>query len=110
MNAAQDRLAVSTVTVTELVRGAAVSARPEANLDVVHAFLGHVAVLPFDAAAAEEAGAILADLEQRGCMIGPYDTLIAGHARSLGLGLVTGNRGEFDRVPRLRCEDWAGTR
>ena len=108
LNAAQGRVAVSTITVTELVRGANVSAKPEVNRDIVHAFLSHTAVLPFDSAAAEEAGAILADLERRGCIIGPYDTLIAGHARSLGFCLVTGNRREFDRVPGLRCEDWAG--
>jgi len=35
-----------------------------------------------------------------------YDILIAGHARSRGLIVVTGNRGEFDRVAGLRCEDW----
>jgi len=41
-------------------------------------------------------------------VIGPYDLMIAGHARSRGLILVTGNLGEFQRVPGLRCEDWLG--
>ena len=39
-------------------------------------------------------------------MIGPYDLLIAGHARSLNLTLITGNLKEFARVEGLRCEDW----
>jgi tRNA(fMet)-specific endonuclease VapC len=39
-------------------------------------------------------------------MIGGYDLLIAGQARSRGLIVVAGNRSEFDRVPGLRCEDW----
>jgi tRNA(fMet)-specific endonuclease VapC len=37
---------------------------------------------------------------------GPYDLMIAGHARSRGLIVVTGNLGEFTRVDGLRCEDW----
>jgi tRNA(fMet)-specific endonuclease VapC len=39
-------------------------------------------------------------------LIGPYDILIAGHARSQGLVVITGNLKEFNRVPGLRCEDW----
>jgi len=43
---------------------------------------------------------------RRGCVIGPYDLMIAGHARSRGLVVVTGNLGEFIRVRGLLCEDW----
>ena len=63
-------------------------------------------MLPFDEAAAEHAGEIRADLEKLGRQIGAYDVLIAGHARSRGLIVVTGNLGEFERVAGLRCEDW----
>jgi tRNA(fMet)-specific endonuclease VapC len=63
-------------------------------------------VLPFDDAAASHFGDIRADLERRGCLIGPYDLMIARHARSHGLVVVTGNLGEFRRVDGLRCEDW----
>jgi tRNA(fMet)-specific endonuclease VapC len=45
-------------------------------------------------------------LERKGQVIGGYDVLIAGHARSLGLTVVTGNLGEFLRVEGLRAEDW----
>jgi len=45
-------------------------------------------------------------LERRGQMIGGYDVLIAGHARSRGLVVVTGDLGEFARVDGLRAEDW----
>lgn len=41
-----------------------------------------------------------------GQLIGPYDLMIAGHARSRGLIVVTGNLGEFSRVAALRSEDW----
>ncbi len=62
--------------------------------------------MPFDADAADHAADIRADLENRGEMIGPYDVMIAGHARSRGLTVITGNLGELRRVGGLRCEDW----
>ena len=46
------------------------------------------------------------DLERQGQVIGGYDLLIAGHARSQGLASVAGNLGEFKRVAGLVCEDW----
>ncbi len=60
----------------------------------------------FDGQAAREAGRIRALLESQGCMIGPYDVLLAGQARSAGLTLVTANTGEFSRVPALSLENW----
>ena len=47
-----------------------------------------------------------AEIERQGTPIGSYDLLIAGHARSRGLVVVTGNLAEFQRVEGLRCEDW----
>jgi len=72
-------------------------------------FAARLDVLPFDADAADHAADIRANLERRGQTIGGYDLLIAGHARSRGLIVVTGNPGEFRRVDGLRCEDWEGT-
>jgi len=51
-------------------------------------------------------GQLRAELAGTGQLIGPYDMMIAGHDRSLGLILVTNNVREFERVPRLRVEDW----
>ena len=65
-------------------------------------------MLPFNSAAAAHAANIRANLEQRGAPIGAYDLLIAGHARSRGLIVVTGNLREFRRVEGLRAEDWLG--
>jgi tRNA(fMet)-specific endonuclease VapC len=45
-------------------------------------------------------------LERQGQVIGGYSLMIAGHARSRGLVVVTGNLGEFSRVAGLRSEDW----
>jgi tRNA(fMet)-specific endonuclease VapC len=103
-----DEMCTSTVVLTELLHGAAKSARPEHNRREVERFAHRLEVLPFDAAAADHAAEIRANLERRRQTIGGYDVLIAGHARSLGLVVVTGNLGEFRRVEGLRCEDWLG--
>jgi tRNA(fMet)-specific endonuclease VapC len=78
------------------------------NRNEVEKFAARLDVLPFDARAADHAADIRANLERRGQTIGAYDLLIAGHARSLGLVVVTGNLAEFQRVEGLRCEDWFG--
>lgn len=105
-NAEADGLSISTIVLTELLYGAAKSARSVENRTAVERFAARLEVLPFDADAAAHAGDIRATLERQGRSIGSYDVLIAGHARSRGLIVVTGNLGEFDRVDGLRCEDW----
>ncbi|PPQ35044.1 type II toxin-antitoxin system VapC family toxin [Rhodopila globiformis] len=105
-NAEADTLCISTVTLAELVRGAAKSARAAENRRQVEGLAGRLAVLSFDEDAAAHAGDIYADLERKGMLIGPYDILIAGHARSRGLVVITGDLDHFGRVDGLRCEDW----
>jgi|SRR5579859_1459205 len=105
-NAEAAALCISTVTLAELMHGAEKSGRPVEVRHQVEAFAARLEVLPFDAEAAAHFGEIRADLERRGLIIGPYDLMIAGHARSRGLVVVTGNLGEFNRVAGLRSEDW----
>jgi tRNA(fMet)-specific endonuclease VapC len=105
-NAHAEGLCISTIVLTELLFGAAKSARPVHNRQEVERLAARLDVLPFDAAAADHAADIRAALERSGLTIGAYDLLIAGQARSRGLVVVTGNRKEFDRVEGLRCEDW----
>ena len=100
------QLCVSVVTVGELVFGAERSARPERNLADVEAFLARLDVLPFDGPAATHFGQLRAELYSAGKPIGPYDMMIAGHARSQGLILITNNSKEFDRVAGLRIDNW----
>lgn len=105
-NAEAAALSVSSIVVYELLVGAEKSpARLEVRQEVER-FLSRLEVLPFDEPAAAHAAEIRASLEGRGTPIGPHDTLIAGHARSRGLMVITGNLGEFGRVDGLRCEDW----
>ena len=105
-NANADTLCVSTIVLTELLHGAEKSARPDHNRREVERFAAKLNVLAFDAAAADHSADIRAALERAGRPIGGYDLLIAGHARSRGLIVVTGDLAEFQRVEGLRCEDW----
>ncbi|MEW5683941.1 MAG: tRNA(fMet)-specific endonuclease VapC [Pseudomonadota bacterium] len=105
-NLEADSLCISAVVLTELLHGAAKSNRPEHHRAEVERFAARLEVLPFDDIAADHAADIRATLERKGQPIGGYDLLIAGHARSRGLTVVTGNLVEFGRVDGLRCEDW----
>ena len=106
-NQHQEQLCVSTVTVMELIYGAEKSSVPEKNLAVTESFLARLVVMDYNHRAAEHTGQLRAELQKQGKPIGPYDQMIAGHARSLGLVLVTNNVREFDQVPGLRIENWA---
>ncbi len=99
---------VSSVTAAELRYGAEKSARPEQNLEALSRFLLPLEVLAFGPEAAAPYGRVRAALERAGTPIGPLDTLIAAHALSLDVTLVTNNAREFSRVPGLEIEDWAG--
>lgn len=105
-NRRAEQLAVSTVALSELYFGVEKSARPDNNLKVLESFAARLDVLPFDAAAAAHSGQVRAALQREGQPIGSYDLMIAGHARSMGLVLVTHNTREFGRVPGLLVEDW----
>jgi tRNA(fMet)-specific endonuclease VapC len=84
------------------------SARARENRERLATFLElPIAILPFEPDDAEEAGDIRAALERAGTPFGPYDVLIAAQARRRRALLVTANRREFARVPRLKTEDWA---
>ena len=100
------RMCISSVTAMELLYGAEKSAAVERNLRVVEGFMRQLEVLDYDQSAAAHSGQLRAELARAGTPIGAYDQLIAGHARSRGLILVTNNRQEFERVPGLRVEDW----
>lgn len=102
-------LCVSAITLGELRHGVEKSACPAKNERALLQFLSILEILPFDAAAASEYGRICAFLQKRGTPIGPFDTLIAAHAKSTGMTLVTNNVREFMRVPDLSVENWAAS-
>jgi tRNA(fMet)-specific endonuclease VapC len=98
--------AISTITSYELYTGIGKCAAPAKELAKVQLLLATVNERVFDALAARDAGRIRAHLESLGCMIGPYDGLLAGHARSASLTLISANTAEFSRVPGLLLENW----
>lgn len=100
------QLCISTVTLMELIYGAEKSSNQARNLVDVEGFAARLEVLKYDQDAAAHTGQLRAELAKAGMTIGPYDHMIAGHARSQGLILVTNNLREFNRVPGLRVEDW----
>jgi tRNA(fMet)-specific endonuclease VapC len=99
-------LGISVVTLAELRFGADKSSDPAKNHIALDNFLLPLELVPFDQRAAEQYGKVRSDLESRGLPIGPLDTLIAAHALSLGIPLVTNNTAEFARVQGLSVEDW----
>ena len=105
-NANASRMAISSITLAELLHGAEKSTRLSENLSVIEDFSSRLEVLPYGAKAAQHYGAIRASLEKLGQPIGVNDLHIAGHARSEGLVLVTNNVSEFMRVPGLQVENW----
>jgi tRNA(fMet)-specific endonuclease VapC len=98
--------AISAITSYELNTGVAKCANPAKELAKINFLFATVGQLAFESHAAREAAAIRALLESQGNMIGPYDVLLAGHAKSLSLILVTANTAEFNRVPTLSLENW----
>jgi tRNA(fMet)-specific endonuclease VapC len=100
------RMAISSITLAELVHGAEKSSDISRNTAVVEDFVSRLAVLPYDDKAAWQYGNIRAALEKLGQPIGINDLHIAAHARSNGLTLITNNMREFERVPGLLLENW----
>ena len=99
-------IAVSVVTVAELQYGVSKSENKERNQAALEAFLLPLEIASFSFDETVVYGNVRAELERRGQPIGPLDTMIAAHALSLDVPLVTNNTREFERVRGLRVEDW----
>ena len=99
-------IGISTITVSELQYGAVKSDNPKLNVQRVEEFLVPLELIPYDLNAANFYGEIRYNLEKRGQVIGPLDMLIAAHALSNHIILVTNNEKEFQRVNNLRIENW----
>jgi tRNA(fMet)-specific endonuclease VapC len=97
---------ISVITKSELLYGIEVSPKRQQDEAAVEALLRYVEVLDFPDEASSHYAKIRADLKSRGVMIGANDLLIAAHARSLGITLITNNTREFRRVRDLAIENW----
>jgi tRNA(fMet)-specific endonuclease VapC len=99
-------ICISTITLSELRYGVAKSKHREKNAKALAEFIVPLEVVLFDEAAALAYGDIRSDLEKAGTPIGCMDMLIAAHAVSIGIPLVTNNTREFLRIPSLNVIDW----
>jgi tRNA(fMet)-specific endonuclease VapC len=98
-------ICLSSITWAELRFGVEAK-RSEKLKRAIRSFVKDIAILPFDESAADRFAAVAAALARRGEPIGAFDTLVAAHALSLGLAVVTNNTRHFSRVPGLRLENW----
>lgn len=101
-----EEVAISSVTLAELEYGVKKSQAKEKNQQALEEFISPLIVLPFDKQAASCYGDLRASLERMGTPIGSLDFMIAAHALSLGITLVTNNTKEFVRVSGLKIENW----
>jgi tRNA(fMet)-specific endonuclease VapC len=98
---------ISSITQAELQYGIAKSKNKNTNQFALDEFLLPLTILPFHGAKLVACyGEIRALLESKGKTIGPLDMLIAAHALSLDLMIISNNLKEFSRVPNLKCENW----
>ena len=100
-------IGISTITVSELQYGIAKSLHRDKNQKRLEEFTTPFEILAYDTAAARIYGDIRFQLEKSGKLIGPLDMLIAAHALSRGLVLVTNNEKEFKRIKNLKVQNWA---
>jgi tRNA(fMet)-specific endonuclease VapC len=98
--------AISVITYGELLFGAEKSARRVEALEQLEELTALLPVLPLPKEAGDTYGAVRANLEVRGEMIGNNDLWIAAHAKAAGLILVTNNEREFKRIPGLKIQNW----
>jgi len=99
-------IGVSVITLAELQYGVSKSSQPKGNREALEQFLSPLEVAAFDRQATVAYGTLRAALERKGRPIGAMDLLIAAHALSLGVRLVTNDEKEFRHVPGLRVENW----
>jgi tRNA(fMet)-specific endonuclease VapC len=97
---------ISSITLAELQYGIEKSSNSVKNREALEKFLTPVEIIEYGYEATVEYGKIRFELERKGVPIGPLDMLIASHAKSLGVILVTNNVREFERIAGLRIENW----
>lgn len=99
-------VSISSISVSELQYGVSKSKRQKENQQRLDEFLIPFEILPYDEIASTYYGEVRAQLEKQGIVIGPLDLLIAAHALSRDLVLVTNNEKEFRRIESLKVENW----
>ena len=97
---------ISSITVAEMEYGASKSKNRERNRSALKNFLAPFKIINFDTKDAEIYGIIRAELERAGSIIGPYDLQLAAQALRWGYIFITNNIREFQRINKLKLENW----
>jgi tRNA(fMet)-specific endonuclease VapC len=105
LHAGTSAIALSAFTLAELVYGLARKPGAKRLRLAVEDFLRDFLILPWDADAATVYGTQRVAQERKGRPISHEDLMIASHALSLGLTLVTSDRA-FSFIDGLKTEDW----
>ena len=100
------QVGISSITVSELHYGVSKSRHLKQNMKRLEEFLIPFEIFPYDENASRYYGKIRYQLEKQGNVIGPLDLLIAAHALSKDLILITNNEKEFTRIKSLKIENW----
>ncbi|MDM8557955.1 type II toxin-antitoxin system VapC family toxin [Candidatus Parabeggiatoa sp. HSG14] len=101
-----EKICISVITFAELIYGVERSSSTKINLPIVKSFVSCLSVLPWDNEAAEYYGKLRVFLERKGTPIGNMDLMIAAHALSKNLTVVTNNTRHFEKIPQLQIENW----
>lgn len=100
------QIGISSITLSELSYGVSKSSKPEQNQIALAQFIAPLEIMSYSHESAQYYGDLRAYLEKQGTPIGSLDMLIAAHALSIDCILVTNNEKEFNRIPKLKIENW----
>lgn len=103
-------IGISSIVYSELIYGVEKSLKRDDNLKNLLKFVSSIEIYDYDINASNEYGRIRSELEKSGNIIGSMDMLIAAHAKSQNVVLVTNNEREFSRVKGLNTKDWVNER
>lgn len=103
---ALDEVRLPAMVEAELRLGA-LKGRSPRNAQIIEDFLAPFVIVPFDSRCARAYARIRADLEERGCLIGPNDLVIAAIAMANNAILVTNNVREYSRIRDLHVMSFA---
>lgn len=92
-----DEMVTSAIAYAEVVHGSERGMPPP--VERLEVLISEIPVIPFDASAAKTYASLSFERHS-------YDRLIAAHALSLGLIVVTDNTKDFADVPGLKVENW----
>ena len=109
LEAATDRVGISSLVVAELLFGAEGSRDPTAGRAAIEKLLTNIDVIPFGGNCASEYGRLRLELKRIGRATGEIDAFIAATALAYRATLVTHNTKHFQHVPGLKLEDWLAT-